>query len=211
MAAQPAGELLRGSTYEIPHLWAGAAAMLSIPRRQMSAAAARGEGRTGEDRSRGCWLCQSQYLVLRIVYFTCKKGHSLFPFSSLWKEFSSPLLLIPRLHQARVNSPKPNASSKAIPSTQKRIFREWPGGSKGQKSFFWSCLLAPEYWVGPLEAIHRKLFQQTDTWKKIPTLQEPSSSTRTPHPVPNQRLHSAGNQQLNSSRRTTQVMTRAGP
>lgn len=80
----------------------------------MSAAAARGEGRTGEDRSRGCWLCQSQYLVLRIVYFTCKKGHSLFPFSSLWKEFSSPLLLIPRLHQARVNSPKPNASSKAI-------------------------------------------------------------------------------------------------
>lgn len=38
MAAQPAGELLWGSTYEIPHLWAGTAAMLSIPRRQMTSA-----------------------------------------------------------------------------------------------------------------------------------------------------------------------------
>lgn len=48
-AAQPAGELLPGSTYEIPHLGAGAAAVLSIPRRQMTPATVQG-GRKARKR-----------------------------------------------------------------------------------------------------------------------------------------------------------------
>lgn len=52
MAAQPAGELLWGSTYEIPHLWAGTAAMLSIPRRQMTSVTVQ-EGKKARKRKGG--------------------------------------------------------------------------------------------------------------------------------------------------------------
>lgn len=52
MAAQHAGEMLQGRISEIPHLWAGSAVMLSVPRRQMTSATAQGrEG--GRRQARG--------------------------------------------------------------------------------------------------------------------------------------------------------------
>lgn len=71
--------------------------------------------------------------------FHRQEGHSLFPFSSLWKGFSLPCVsLCPVCIRLKSNSLNPNQFLLAI---QQRSFHEWPGGSKGQKStFLFACL-----------------------------------------------------------------------
>jgi len=107
MAAQPAGELLRGSTYEIPHLRAGTAAVLSVPRRQMTSASVRAGKGTGGGQ-RGLALLEPSLSTLdRVLHMQEGALHvSIFP--SFERIFIAMYLPVPSQHPTKGNSPDPD-------------------------------------------------------------------------------------------------------
>lgn len=137
--------------------------------------------------------------------FHRQEGHSLFPFSSLWKGFSLPCVsLCPVCIRLKSNSLNPNQFLLAI---QQRSFHEWPGGSKGQKSTFLFACLSLNTKPGGLRP-NQSSFSSTvprGRWKKTLTFWKSSCTKGTPHPMSNHRLLPAVIPKLNSSQDITQV------